>query len=287
MLALLGGSALTASCAHRGGESSDRIVELASGREISRAELLAQLRAADHVLLGELHDNPHHHQRRGALIAELGAGTVVVAEQLERGRRVEPGPDLRSRLEAAGFDLRAWGWPLHEALFAPPLAAGLPVIGGNAPQALVRDIARLGEAAVPAEWRRLLDAVPLDTAARSALDQALIDGHCGQLPMARLAPMRAAQRARDASLALAMHSSGGRPAVLVAGNGHVRRDHGVPPLLQHLQPQARVQVVAFGEPDWRRTAQPYTHLWLTPAVERGDPCAGFRLPPPRPASPPG
>lgn len=285
LLALLGGSALAAACAHRGG-GPDRIVEVASGRELTRAELLLQCRAVDHLLLGEQHDNPHHHQRRGALIAELGAGTVVVAEHLERGRRVEAGADVRSRLDAAGFDARSWGWPLHEALFAPVLEAGLTVIGGNADQALVRQAARQGEAAVPAALRDALRAAPLDAAAQAALDRALVDGHCGQLPAARVPSMRLAQRLRDASLALAMQASGGRPAVLVAGNGHVRLDHGVPVLLRRLQPQARMLVVGFGEPDWRTEGAPYTHLWLTPTVARQDPCAGFSLPAPRPASAP-
>lgn len=286
VLALLGGSALATACAHRGG-APDRIVEVASGRELTRADLLRQCRTVDHLLLGELHDNPHHHQRRGALIAELGAepgaGVVVVAEHLERGRRVDAGTDLRGRLDAAGFDARGWGWPLHEPLFAPVLGAGLTVIGGNAAQSQVREVARQGEAATPAALREWLQAAPLDAAAQAALDRALVDGHCGQLPAARVPAMRAAQRLRDASLAQAMQASGGRPAVLVAGNGHVRLDHGVPSLLRRLQPQARVLAVGFGEPDWRIESAPFTHLWLTPAVERTDPCEGFRMPVPRPA----
>jgi uncharacterized iron-regulated protein len=286
LLALLGGSALATACAHRR-SAPERIVEVASGREITRDALLAQLRSAGHVLLGELHDNPLHHQRRGALIADLGAGTAVVAEQLDRGRRIEPGADLLGRLQAAGFDARGWGWPLHEALFAPLVAAAVPVLGGNAPTALVRQVARDGLGAAPADLRALLDAAPLDAAAQTELDRALVDGHCGQLPAARVPAMRAAQRVRDASLALAMQACGGRPAVLVAGNGHVRLDHGVPPLLQRLQPQARVLAVGFGEPDWPVDGAPYTHLWLTPAVARQDPCAGFSMPPPRPAAAPG
>lgn len=285
VLAMLGGAALHAACAHRG-SGPDRIVEVASGRTLSRDDLLAQCRAADHVLLGEQHDNPHHHQRRGDLIAELGGAAVVVAEHLEQGRRVGPGADLRGRLEAAGFDARGWRWPLHEALFTPVLGAGVVVVGGNAAPALVRQVARQGEAAAPPALRTWLQAAPLGPAAQAALDRALVDGHCGQLPAARVPAMRAAQRLRDASLALAMRDAGGRPTVLVAGNGHVRLDHGVPALLRVLQPQARLLVVGLGEPGWSVDGAPYTHLWLTPAVDRQDPCAGFRMPPARPASAP-
>ena len=47
-------------------------------------------------------------------------------------------------------------------------------------------------------------------AGRIALDQVvdLLDGHCGHLSAARLPAMRAAQRARDASMALALQASG-------------------------------------------------------------------------------
>lgn len=266
-----------AGCAQRPA-AADRIVEVAAGRDVTRDELLARLRAADFVLLGELHDNPHHHARRGALIAGLGAGTVVVAEHLDRGRQVGPGPDPLARLQAAGFDPRAWQWPLHQALFEPLLAAGLPVLGGNAPIATVRQVARQGLDSAAAGWRELLAAAPLAPAAEAALDRALVDGHCGQLPPSRVPAMRAAQRVRDAALAQTLAESAGRPAVMVAGNGHVRLDHGVPALLRRLRPAARVVVVGFGEPDWPLGGAPYDFLWLTTAVDRGDPCAGLRMP---------
>ena len=267
----------------------DRIVDIASGRDLTRAELLATLRQADVVLLGELHDNPHHHQRRGALLAEMGPGAAVVAEQMPRGARVAPGADLRARLEAAGFDAAAWGWPLYRTLFEPPLAAGLPVAGGNVPRDLVRQVARSGPSAWPAELRPMLEAAPLAPAAQSALDQDLLDGHCGQLPAARVPAMRAAQRVRDASMAQALLdqlAAGARPAVLVAGNGHVRTDHGVPQLLRAARPSLRVLSVGFGELGWAVAGAPYSLLWLTPAVSRKDPCAGFRMPAPAASAPP-
>lgn len=289
----LGALALLSACAHPV-SMGDRIVEVASGDEWTRTELLAALRASDYVLLGELHDNPHHHQRRGDLIVDLGPDVVVVAEHLPLGARVataaEPpapaqvaaGAALRARLEAMGFDATAWRWPLHQALFAPVLAAGVPLLGGNAAQSLVRQSAREGPAAWPLELRQRLEAASLDAAQQLTLDQALVEGHCGQLSAARLPGMRAAQRLRDASMALALQSANGRPSVLVAGNGHARLDHGVGQLLRQLEPAARVLSVGFGEPGSVVVGAPYTHLWITPGVRRGDPCAGFRLPPPRP-----
>lgn len=252
---------------------SERIVDVANGQVLTRAQLLSRLRQADWVLLGEQHDNPQHHARRAALIAELGPAVVVVSEHLERGRRVEPGADTRARLEGAGFDLHGWQWPIHRPLYEPLLAAGIPVLGGDAARNVVREVARRGLEAAPADLRALVDAVPLSPAAEAILDQALVDSHCGHLAPARLLPMRAAQRVRDAALALSLQAAGGRSGVLVAGNGHVRLDYGVPVMLRQLQPRARVVSVGFGEPGWDLRIAPYTLLWFTAGVKRADPYA--------------
>jgi len=282
--AALAGGALVG-CATAG---ESHIVASTGGRLIGRTELVERLRGCDYVLLGERHDNPVHHVMRGELLAELGAGTAVVAEQLPSGGRVIPGARAQlEALQAAGFDARGWGWPLHEPLFAAVAHKGFVLEGGNLPRELARRVGREGAAALPAAMRAAIAAAPLPPEARAALDTALVQGHCGQLAGPRLEAMHVAQRARDASLWLAMqrlHAAGARPVVLVAGNGHVRRDHGVPRFVAAVQPQARVMVVGFGEPG--DDASPYDVLWVAPRVERSDPCAGFQLPgSPAPMSP--
>ncbi len=258
----------------------ERIVDLRSGRTLDRAGLVAAMRASDVVLLGERHDNPHHHAARGALVEALGAPAAVVAEQLPRGARVRFGADLEASLQAAGFDAEAWRWPMHEALFAAIARSGVPLAGGNLPRDVVRGIARDGEAAWPADLAALLVRAPLDPAAQAALDADLLAGHCGHLGAQRLPGMRAAQRARDAAMFAALREAGAAPALLLAGNGHVRLDYGVGQLLAALRPQARVLSVGFleaGEPVEPSRAL-YTHAWITPRAERRDPCAGFAMP---------
>ncbi len=261
------------------GPPRERIVEVASGRALTRDELIAAIRASEFALLGERHDNAAHHARRGELIAALPATTVVVAEHLTRGQRVAYAPDLLASLVAAGFDPKGWRWPLHEPLFAPIARAGLRLEGANLPRELARRIAREGEAALPEELAALLRAAPLDDAAQAHLDADLLDGHCGHLSAARLPAMRLAQRARDAAMAAALRASGGRPAVLLAGNGHVRSDYGVPRLLAG----RRLASVGFVEAGQAVAGAPYTHLWFTAGPERGDPCVGM---PALPASAP-
>jgi uncharacterized iron-regulated protein len=258
---------------------SETIIEAASRRRITRDQLLATLRASDVVLLGEQHDNPLHHIHRAELIAALPVSTVVVAEHLTRGQRVSFGTDLLASLRAAGFEAQGWRWPLHAPLFAAVQRAGMSLQGGNLPLASARRIVREGEAALDAELAALLLRAPLDAQAQATLDDALVQGHCGQLRSPGLERMRWAQRARDAAMALALDAAGGRPALLLAGNGHVRTDHGVPRLLRALRPVVRLAAVGFidSEPE---PGSPYTHLWRTaPPPSREDPCAGFSLPP--------
>jgi uncharacterized iron-regulated protein len=255
----------------------EHIIDVRSGQEISVAELAARLHGVDFVLLGELHDNPHHHLRRAELITRLApTGLTVIAEHLETGRRIIPDGDKdpRAQLEEAGFDMRAWKWPIHEPLFGGLLRAGRPIAGGNITKDLARRIVREGDPALPESLRKLIDRAPLDPTAMSSLDADLLASHCGQLEEARAPRMRLAQRARDASMTERLLAERVRPAILVAGNGHVRSDYGVPQILTVLSPEAKVVSIAFVESESLDPA-PYDYLWKTEAAERNDPCTGF------------
>lgn len=49
----------------------ERLLDLRTGRDTTPATLLDEMRQARTVLLGERHDNPWHHERRGALLKAL------------------------------------------------------------------------------------------------------------------------------------------------------------------------------------------------------------------------
>ncbi len=261
------------------------------GAPLSRMQALATLREANHVLLGEVHDNPLHHRERAALLAALAERRpTVVFEQFSRtsdtALEAPVGSDFEAWLDRAGFDRKGWAWPLHRPLIDAALAARLPIRGGNLSRDEVRQVARQGAAAAPADLASAL-AEPLPTAAAAVLDQALLDGHCGQLPAAAVPRMRDAQAARDAAMADALLraiSDGAASTVLIAGNGHVRRDHGVPLWLARRQPAAKVISVGFLERDADGRLPPgaeraiYDIVWLSARQPRPDPCAGFSFP---------
>jgi uncharacterized iron-regulated protein len=261
------------------------------------AALEAHMANARFVLLGEVHDNPHHHRLQARLLEALARQAeppAVVFEMLAPAKQ----PAVDAFLGAGGRDPDvfaqrvAWadsGWPafaLYRPVFQAVLAAGLPVLAAELPR---------GETLAPDAPEREagfgLDE-PLAPEEQVARLDEMFAAHCGLVPREALAPMVAMQRARDARLALALlrgaqHS--GR-AALVAGNGHVR-DGGVPALLARAG-VAPDEVLAVGllevDPAQTRIADSEAHRFdaavFTPAPEREDPCESLRerLATPRP-----
>jgi uncharacterized iron-regulated protein len=240
------------------------------------------LREARFVLLGEVHDNAEQHRQRAALLRQLladGRATRVVFEQIDRGHdeAIAAAPrQVEAVIDAARFDRCAWGWPLHQPLFEAALDGGARIAGGNLSREAARAVMRDGLPAVPAELRPLLGQ-PAWSAEQQAAMEALIDhGHCRMLPADRWPAMVLAQRARDAAMAQAMlQAPPAERVVLIAGNGHVRSDLGVPWLLREAGVPARdiVAVVYLEDDD---PAPPADRVVRTVRVERADPCEGLR-----------
>ncbi len=259
-----------------------QVIDLHTGEEISEPVLAERLRQQDLVLLGELHDNAQHHRLRGELIARFARpGTTVVAEHLPAGARVAAVGALQGDLEAAGFDAQGWRWPLHEPLFGDIRAHALPLVGGNLPKGYSKQLMAGGEAGLPDALAVPYRQAPLAPAAAARLDGDLIDGHCGQLPRKYLAPMRLVQRATDISMANALLEN--TPAVLVAGNGHVRKDYGVPQVLEALAPSLKISSIGFYE--WggdrreliKSLAGRYDYVLPTEGAGRSGPFVSFKL----------
>jgi uncharacterized iron-regulated protein len=101
-------------------------------------------------------------------------------------------------------------------------------------------------------------------------------GHCGMLPDDMLAPMATAQVARDVAMAdvvagaLAAHGADG--VVLIAGNGHVRRDFGVPFWLR----ERGIASESVGFVEDPAEAAHFDRAETVPAFARPDPCAKFK-----------
>lgn len=269
------------------GPLEGRIWDARAERFVDEETLLEALRRARFRLLGETHDHPGHHALRARLLTRLGSPTEVYFEQVDRERdgavreAQRAGGDADALARAGGLDGKLWRWPLHRPLFAAALAAGLPVRAANLSRTEARRVVSSG--AVPPGLAETLARADWSEGRENALRLEIVESHCGELP-AGLAPgMALAQRARDAAMALALDGAAGS-AVLIAGNGHVRLDQGVP---LYLPKGAALLSVGFletrqGEADPRAYARgrngehSYDYVWFTSPQPRPDPCEALR-----------
>jgi uncharacterized iron-regulated protein len=269
--------------------STEVILDVGTGAPMTRAALLTRLQAANFVLLGEVHDNAVQHQLRAALIAaSASVKPALVFEQFPWGAdsvlQTQPAGSLEAWLDLAGFDRKNWRWPLHQPLVDTALYYNLTRYGSQLNRERLRPVMQGGPSAAPAPLGDMMIQVPLSEAGAAALVQELAEGHCGELPQEMVPMMRAAQEARDAAMtdALLRAAQGGHPAWLIAGNGHVRRDYGVPRFLAQLAPTKKVVTVGFleREPDGTlpgvNDQKVYDVVWVTARAEREDPCLAMR-----------
>lgn len=244
--------------------------------------------APDFVLLGEIHDNADHHrlraQRLAALLAD-GKPTTVVFEQMPASRnealqaQQRAPKDVDALIDAGQLDRRNWRWPLHKPLFDASVDGGARILGGNLERDDLRRLMREGDSAWAPQTLALTQRTPWSDAQQQAQIKAIDDGHCGALPQAMHGPMARAQRARDATMAralLAARESGAERVVLIAGNGHVDRELGVPRYLEAagIAP-SRIRAVGYVEAG-TSGGERFDERVETAAATREDPCAAFK-----------
>ncbi|MDP6707108.1 MAG: ChaN family lipoprotein [Alphaproteobacteria bacterium] len=281
---------------------TDRIWDTGAGRFVEPEAVAQALARADFVLLGERHDNPDHHRLQARLLrrlAALGRRPAVAfemltseqAEPLARHLAAQPG-DAAGIGEAVGWEKSGWPpWPLYQPIAEAALAAEAPLLAASLPRRQLRAVVKQGAASLgEAKARALGLETELPAAAATRLHDDIVAAHCDQLPSSMIRPMATAQRVKDAEMAatltrgLAM--AGRTTAVLIAGDGHIRRDYGVPWHLGRLAPGTRTLVVAMLEVDEASTragdyaaayggALPFDFVWFTPAVDLDDPCEKY------------
>lgn len=238
------------------------------------------VQAQDVLVLGEVHDNPAHHLAQAREVAALGPKAVIY-EMLTRDQA--DGAVFDTGDEAALASVLQWaesGWPefaMYYPLFAAaPKAriygAGLPRDAARAAiEGSVADVFGPEAAAYGLEQ-------PLSEDQQAAREALQFEAHCRGLPKEIMPGMVAIQRLRDAMLARAVRRAlreTGGPVAVITGNGHARRDWGMPAVLALVAPEADIRVIGQTE-DSAPLAGVFDVVLSSAAVARPDPCAAFR-----------
>ena len=232
------------------------------------------------VLLGEVHDNAAQHAMRAQALRTLlagGARPALLMEQFDRERQPEldaaltrPGATPEQVIAAATTGepaMQGWNWPFYEPYIALAIAHRLPVVAANVSRADTRRVLKEGLPALGFDAR-----VPADIQIAQAAD--IADSHCGMIDAGTAARMVGAQVARDQFMARAIEANAARGAVLIAGNGHVRRDVGVP---RWLSDETRARSVSIGLLESAQADSAAFDLTFTTAAQaRADPCEAMR-----------
>jgi uncharacterized iron-regulated protein len=254
------------------------------------------------LVLGEAHDNPHHHRLRAKIVASKAK--AVVMEHLSADQQA--GVDAFNTVVATAaspatladfkskVDWANGGWAKYplDPLLTAVVDARVPIYAGDPPRDQIRQVAKQGsEALPPADRARLALDIALGDKFDAASGKEILEAHCGMLPAEAVPNMAFAQRYRDAHIADATLKAADEHglAVLLTGNIHARLDRGVPFYIRARAPEKKVVSVVLVEveegqtdpaayvprdPDGRPAAD---FIVFTPKAERGDPCAAFGI----------
>lgn len=237
------------------------------------------------LLWGEVHDNAEQHRQRLAAFQALlrsGARPVLAMEQLDREHQgaidalraggATPTADAVIAAAAPGGGRPGqgggWNWAHYRPFITAALQAGLPIVAANVSRDDARRVMREGLAPLGFQ-----PDVPADVLA--AHQASIVASHCGMVDTAMAGRMALAQVARDQFMARVLQAHAARGVVLLAGNGHVRTDVGVP---RWLAPPVRDRSQAVGWLEAGDEAQraAFDVVRFTPVQPRPDPCEGMR-----------
>ncbi|MBH3429103.1 ChaN family lipoprotein [Pseudomonas alkylphenolica] len=254
------------------------IRELATGRTLTPQQLIERLASAPRVLVGEQHDNPDHHAVQLWLLRELASQRAQGSLLMEMIN-----PDQQDKVNAAQAATRAgqppgdafqalawqanWDWSVYGALVTYALRQPYPLLSANLNRAQIMQIYK---------QRPVLEGA---ASTRPEVQATLLDdireSHCGLLPETQMPAMLAVQQQRDRRMAESLLAAP-TPAVLLAGEFHVRKDLGVPLHLSDLGAGDGNQVLILAEAGKTVSAESADYVWYTAAQPAQDHCAKLR-----------
>jgi len=234
-------------------------------------------------LMGEVHDNPEGHAYRlrdlqAAVTADWRPALLMeqfnVDRQDDLTQAWQTCKQAQCVIDAAGD--KGWDWDLYKPLIQLALAYRLPLVAANVSREQLGQVMQQGFGAVFDENTIKAFGLdkPLPTDWLEGQRVAIEQGHCNMLPADMIDPMVNAQTARDVMFAKLIDEYAPQGVVLIAGNGHVRKDLGVYGWLpDDLKPDVRV--FGYVEPNGISSTW-YDEVRVVPAHPRPDPCEAFK-----------
>ena len=266
----------------------DRIWDVQAERFIDKSQLLASIMEADYVLLGETHDNISHHINQAWLIDSLSIQDYEVSvsfemidyqqDDLTRNKNIDSSTVL---IEALNKFQSSWDYETYyRILFDSVIRADFKIYPANINRKSLKDSVMQGNRHLPPDLEQILSQTPLPPEQKSVLQKEIIDSHCGMLNTETVAKMLEMQRIRDAAMTVSLLNSNADLKLLIAGLGHVSKDHGVPMYLLQENKKASVVSVAPIEVEtehndiaaykkhWQDEKLPFDYIWFTARAER-------------------
>lgn len=237
-----------------------------------RAEVRA-LPSAELILLGEQHDAPEHQELARLsveVLANKQALSALVLEMADAGVSTEGMPTtaseaaVRKRLR---WNDAGWSWSRYGPVVMQAVRAGISVAGSNLPFS--------GMAAVMKDdaWDSKVPSAVL-----AGHRERMIQGHCGLLPESQVPAMARIQIARDESMAetATLWMRSGKSVILLAGAEHVKKDRGIP-LLLDAKSKGNIAVVWMqAGPVVNKNPALADFDWQTPPLPYKDYCADMK-----------
>ncbi len=196
------------------------------------------------LLLGENHNNPDHHILQAKMletVVKADRKPDMVFEMIPRSLSAEANsynlkndPELEGFAKRLAWEKRGWySWDIYKPIGLVVAQNQLRVVAGNFDRKLVRSLYKSKTALSEEEHKRFALNESFPPHLQVSLNQELIASHCGMIGETALPAMTRIQRAKDGLMADAMISSSlNSGTVLIAGNGHIRKDRGVPWVLR-------------------------------------------------------
>jgi len=235
------------------------------------------------LLLGEVHDNPQGHKLRYAELKKRVDGgwrPVIAMEQFDHEDQELLDEAQKGCLDAGCvirvMNKKGWDWQQYYPVIQLALDRHLPIVAVNLSRTNASKVVRDGVASsfdtkTVAEYRL---GEPISADWRKAQEREIRTGHCDMLPDMMVPGMVDAQMARDIWMAKLIRDQQPRDVVLIAGNGHVRKDIGVPRWLNTVGTKLTVKTVGYVEGGGMK--EQFDEVRSLSAHKRPDPCAKFK-----------